>query len=96
LGLPRAIIKSHPEEKSACPWARRAPTNWGFLFNIYATTEGSYFKIGRLVGFAKAHHKILPGRKIRRGPGLGERYLHRMPSTKTSVVSYKLFYYLFR
>jgi len=26
-------------------------------------TEGSDFKIGRLVGFAKAHHKIPPRKK---------------------------------
>jgi len=44
----------------------------GFPFNISATTEGSDFKIGRLVGFAKAHHKISPRRKIARDPGLGE------------------------
>ena len=31
----------------------------GFPFNISATTEDSDFKIGRLVGFAKAKHKIL-------------------------------------
>jgi len=35
----------------------------GFLFNIFATNEDSDFKIGRQVGFAKAHHKI-PPRKI--------------------------------
>jgi len=42
-----------------------------FSFNISATTENSDFKIGTLVGFAKAHHKILP---IKRGrePVLGE------------------------
>ena len=44
----------------------------GFPFNISATTEGSDFKIGRLVGFDKAHHKIPPRRKRGRGPGLGE------------------------
>jgi len=58
LGLPRPIIKSHPDEKWAWPWAREAPQNWGFPFNISATTEGSDFKIGRPVGFVKAHHKI--------------------------------------
>jgi len=52
LGLPRPIIKSHPEEKWAWPWARGAPQNWGFPINVSATTEGSEFKIGRLVGFA--------------------------------------------
>jgi len=42
----------------------------GFPFNISATTEGSDFKIGRLVGFAKAHHKISPRRK-KEGVALG-------------------------
>jgi len=37
-----------------------------------ATTEDSDFKIGRLVWFAKAHHKIPPRRKRGRGPVLGE------------------------
>jgi len=69
LGLPRPIIKSHPQEKWAWPWARRAPHNWGFPFN--AMTENSDFKIGWLVGFAKAHHKI-PRRRKKRAPGLGE------------------------
>jgi len=65
LGLPRPrpIIKLHPEEKWAWLWARGAFQNWGFPFNISATTEDSNFKIGRLVGFAKAHHKIPPKRK---------------------------------
>ena len=40
------------------------------LFNISATTEDSDFKIGRLVEFAKAHHKIPPRRKRGCGPGL--------------------------
>jgi len=43
-----------------------------FPFNISATTEDSDFKIGRLVGFAKAHHKIPPKGKKGGGPGLGE------------------------
>jgi len=43
-----------------------------FPFNIFATTEDSDFKIGRQVGFAKAHHKILPKRKSKRGHRLGE------------------------
>jgi len=29
-GLPRPIIKSHPEEKTVWPWARGAPQNLGF------------------------------------------------------------------
>ena len=43
-----------------------------FPFNIFATTEGSDFEIGRYVVFAKAHHKIPPRRKRRRGHGLRE------------------------
>jgi len=34
--------------------------------------EHSDFKIGRQMGFAKAHHIIPPRRKTGRGPGLGE------------------------
>jgi len=44
----------------------------GVFFNISATTEGSDFKIGRLVEFAKTHNKIPPERKEGRGPNLGE------------------------
>jgi len=44
----------------------------GFPFNISATTEDSNFKIGRLVGFAEAHHKIPPRRNRGRGLGLWE------------------------
>jgi len=49
LGSPRPIIKLHPEEEVGVvhwSWARGAPKNWGFPFNISATTEGSDFKIG--------------------------------------------------
>ena len=56
----------------AWPWARGASKNLGFPFSISATTEDSDFKISRLVGFAKARHKIPPRRKRGRGPGLGE------------------------
>jgi len=34
--------------------------------------EGSEFKLGRLLEFAKAHHKIPPRRKEGRYPELGE------------------------
>ena len=44
----------------------------GFPFNISATTDDSDFKIRRLVGFAKAHHKISPITKSGHGIGLGE------------------------
>ena len=44
-----------------------------FSIDIFATTEDSDFKIGRLMGFAKAHHKIPPKKRGReRWPGLGE------------------------
>jgi len=42
-----------------------------FLFNISATIRSGDFKIGRLVGFAKAHYKISPKRK-RAWPWVGE------------------------
>jgi len=50
---------------------RELPKILGFTFNIFATTEDSDFKIGRLVGFAKAHHKSYPEKKGC-GPLLGE------------------------
>jgi len=72
LGFPRPIIKLHQRKKWAWPWARGALQNWGFPFNISATTECSDFKIGRLVGFSKAHQKeILPRRKRERALALG-------------------------
>ena len=43
----------------------------GFPFNIFATAENSDFKIGRLVGFAKAHLNLTQ-KKRGRGPVLGE------------------------
>jgi len=64
LAFPRPIIKLHSEEKWAWPWARGAPQNLGFPFNISATTEDSDFKIGRQVGFAEAHHNISHERKV--------------------------------
>jgi len=63
LGLPRAIIKSHPEEKWAWPWAREASHNLGFPFNISAIAKASDFNFGMQLGFAKAHRKITPTRK---------------------------------
>ena len=63
-GLPRPIIKTHPEEKIGVSWARRAPQYFGVSYNIYATAASSDFKFGRKLGFAKAHHKIT---RIRKG-----------------------------
>ena len=54
------------------PWARGAPQILGVSFNISATTEDIDFKIGRLLEFAKAHHKIPLERKRGHGPELGE------------------------
>ena len=65
-------MKAHTREKWTWPWARGAPQTLEFSFNISATTEDSDFKIGRQVGFAKAHHKTPPGRKSGRGHGLKE------------------------
>jgi len=56
-------MRSHPEEKRAWSLATGPPQNWGFHFNVSATTESSDFKIGRLAEFAKAHHKISCRRK---------------------------------
>ena len=67
------FVTPRPRGKNwAWPWARETPQNLGFPFNISATTEDSNFKIGRLVGFAKAHHKIPPISKEGRNPKLGE------------------------
>jgi len=72
LGLPRPIIKSYPEEKWGWPWARGAPQNFGFSYNISAMAGASDFRCGAQLGFAKAHHKISCRRKGGRGPGVGE------------------------
>ena len=71
-GLPRPIIKSHPEEKWAWPWARELFKNLGFPYSISATAGASDFKFGKQLGFVKAHHKITRRRKLGHGPGLGE------------------------
>jgi len=71
-GLPRPIIKPHPEEKSGRgPGLGNLPKIWRF-FNICATAEVSNFKFCMLLVFAKAHHKITPRGKSGRGRGLGE------------------------
>jgi len=49
-------------KKWAWPWAKRAPKYFNAPFNISATAEASEFKFGRLLPFAKAHHKIPPAR----------------------------------
>jgi len=69
LGLPRPIIKLHPDEKWVRPWARGAPQNCGVLFNISATAEASDFTFGTQFGFAKANHKTTLTGKV--GVALG-------------------------
>jgi len=61
--LPRLITKYYPEKSWRGHGLEELPKILGFPFNTSATTEDSDFKIGRLVGFAKAHHKIPPRRK---------------------------------
>jgi len=39
------------------PWARGAPQNFGFPYNISATAVVSDFKFGAHLRFAKAYHK---------------------------------------
>jgi len=63
-GLARPIIKSHPEEKWAWPWAKEGPKFWRFPFNISATAEASDLKFGTQLGFAKARHQILSEEKV--------------------------------
>jgi len=45
------------------PWARGAPQNFGFPYNISATAGASDFQFGAQLGFANAHHKITRRRK---------------------------------
>jgi len=40
------------------PLAREALQNLDVFYNTSATAEANNFKIGMLLGFAKAHHKI--------------------------------------
>jgi len=54
------------------PWAKGAPQNFGFPYNISATAEASDFKIGTLLVFDKAHNKTTPREKSGRGLGLGK------------------------
>jgi len=69
LGLPRPIIKSHPEEKCKWPWARGAPENFRFPYNVSATTRDSDFNFGEQLGFTEGHHKIARRRKVWLGYG---------------------------
>jgi len=61
-----------PEKKWLWPWARGAPKNLVFPFNISATVKASDFKVAIQLGFAKTHHKITPKGKRGRGLGLGK------------------------
>ena len=75
LGLPRPIIKSHREEKVKVALGYGSSSKfWGFPYNISATAGASDLKFGKLLGFIKAHHKIIRRRRRKggHGPGLGE------------------------
>jgi len=72
LGFAKAHHKINSRKKWGWPWARRAPQNFGFPYNISATAGASDFKFGAQLGFAKAHHKITRRRKDGRGPGLSK------------------------
>ena len=67
-GLPRPIIKSHPEEKVGWPWVRGAPQNFGFPYKISATAGLGTSSLARL----KSRHIITRRRKAGGGSGLGE------------------------
>jgi len=54
------------------PWARLAPQNFWFPYNISATAGASDFKFGALLGFAKAHHKTTRRSNCGCGSGLGK------------------------
>jgi len=59
-GLPKLIIKSHAEEKWACPGTLKILQ---FTFIISATAKASDFKFGSQLEFAKGHHKITQRKK---------------------------------
>jgi len=69
LGLPRPIIKSHPEEKWVLPWTRGAPQNFGVYYNISSTAGARDVKFGTQLEFAKVNHKTTSIRKV--GVALG-------------------------
>jgi len=48
---------------------RELPQILWFYFDIYTMTEDRDFKFGTRLGFAKAHHKTIPRRKV--GVALG-------------------------
>ena len=48
------------------------PQHFGAPFNISVMAEASDFKFGKPLGFAKAHHKIIPRLKSGRSSGLRE------------------------
>ena len=69
FGVPRPNTKSHSEESGPGPWLEELSEVWGFFLNM---AGASNFKIGKQLGFAKAHRKITPTRKRGRDPGLGK------------------------
>ena len=53
-------------------WAKEAPQNFGFSYNIFANGWASDFKFGAQLGFAEPRHKITRRKKGGRGTGLGK------------------------
>ena len=51
LGLPRAIIKSHPEKSGRGLKLGELPKIWGVFFNIYAMAVRFDFKFGTKSGW---------------------------------------------
>jgi len=63
-----AILVRHKiqprRKRGRCPGLKELPKTLGFPFNISATAEGSDFKFGTQLGFAKAHHTVISRRKV--------------------------------
>ena len=70
--MPRPIIKLHLEEKVGVALGRGSSPKFWSPPLIFLRLKLAKFKFGRLLEFAKAHHKIPPRRKEGRNPKLGE------------------------
>ena len=58
FGLSKAHHKIARRIKVGMAWAKGAPKNLGFPFNISAMIEDSDFKFGTQLAFAKRYHEI--------------------------------------
>jgi len=80
LGFAKGHHKNHTQRKSGPgPKLGELPKFFRFPFDISAKTEDSDFKTGRLVGFAKAHHKVTPRGKVSVALGWGAPQNFRVP-----------------